>query len=58
MTSTLVKTVLLRLYGSMSINGLTVAFRKLKRLSVAERSITTFSSKTKYYKRSQASAAV
>jgi hypothetical protein len=33
------KTVLPRLYGSMSINGLMVAFRKLKRLPVAERSL-------------------
>jgi hypothetical protein len=33
------KTVLLRLYGSMSINGLMVAFKKLKRLPVAERSL-------------------
>jgi hypothetical protein len=32
-------TVLLRLYGSMSINGLMVAFRKLKRPPVAERSL-------------------
>jgi hypothetical protein len=37
------KTVLLRLYGSMSINALMVAFRKLKRLPLAE--VTTFSSK-------------
>jgi hypothetical protein len=33
------KTVLLRLYGSVSINGLMVVFRKLKRLPVAERSL-------------------
>jgi len=33
------KTVLLRLYGSMSINRTMVAFRKLKRLPVAERSL-------------------
>jgi len=33
------KTVLLRLYGSMLINGLMVAFTKLKRLPLAERSL-------------------